>query len=153
MCDFWKNFYKHFMIMVNKYFNFLSSYVFFRYVVSGGTSAFVDLSVLFVLNSLVHVQYLVAAIIAFILAFGVSFTLHKFWTFRTHIVHDTRKQVFVYLAVSLFGLLLNTGLMYIFVSHLHMAVLLSQVFVGLMVACCTFFLSRNLVFKWHLNVP
>jgi putative flippase GtrA len=146
MSNFLKNYYK-------KILGIVTGHVFFRYVFSGGTSAAVDLSVLYSLNSIARMEYLVSAIIAFIVAFGVSFTLHKFWTFRTKLVHDTRKQVALYLMTSLVGLSLNTLLMYVSVSHLHIAVLLSQVFVGLMVACCTFFLSRNLVFKWHLNQP
>ncbi len=145
--------------MISNIQKILHEHVFFRYVISGSTSAVVDLSVLYVLNSVLHMQYLISAILAFLVAFGVSFSLHKFWTFRTDIQHDSRKQIMLYLGTSLCGLLLNTGLMYLFVDYmlehivldLHVRVIIAQVFAGLLVACCTFFVSRNLVFKWHLN--
>lgn len=123
----------------------LEKHVFLRFFISGSTSAFVDLVLLFVLNSLLGMHYLTAAILAFIGAFGVSFTLHKFWTFKSH-HQDTKKQAVMYLGTSLFGLMLNTLLMYVFVDYFHIMVLLSQVIVGLMVAFCSFFLSRNFVF-------
>ena len=126
----------------------LSKHVVFRYIISGGTSAAVDLIVLFVLNSVLHMYYLLAAILAFLVAFCFSFTLHKFWTFQNFSREGMHKQVMLYMMTSLFGLGLNTLFMYIFVDYFHIVVLLSQVFVGAIVACCTFFLSRNFVFKY-----
>ncbi len=134
----------------------LEKHVIIRFIISGGTSAFVDLTVLFLLNSVFDVHYLPSAIIAFIVAFGVSFTLHKFWTFRSH-SESAHKQAILYLGSSLFGLLLNTLLMYLFVDHifanLHLynmevKVLMSQVIVGLIVACVSYFLSHHFVFKY-----
>jgi len=134
----------------------LNKYVVFRYIISGGTSAFVDLVLLYVLNSVVGMYYLLAAVLAFLGAFFVSFTLHKFWTFKkeppennTTTRRDTHKQMLLYLGTSLCGLSLNTFLMYVFVDKFHVMVILSQVCVGAMVACCTFFISRNFVFKYQ----
>jgi putative flippase GtrA len=92
-------------------------------------------------------HYLLAAILAFMVAFCVSFVLQKFWTFRDVSRVDMHKQVLLYLTTSLFGLSINTLLMYIFVDHLKVNVIISQIFAGAMVACCTFFLSRHIVFK------
>ena len=125
----------------------LNEHVVFRYIISGGTSAFVDLVALYVFNTLLRIHYLLAATLAFAIAFFVSFTLHKFWTFRDRQRGDTRVQIIIYLCTSLFGLSLNTLCMYIFVSHFHIMVLLSQVFAGALVASGTFFLSREFVFK------
>jgi len=129
----------------------LTEHMVVRYVISGGTAAVVDLSVLYILNSLIGIHYLPAAIFAFLTAFSVSFTLQKFWTFKSHSTENMHSQVAIYLVVSLFGLVLNTLFMYIFVDFFHIFVLLSQVFVGLIVACCTFPLSRYIVFKNKLS--
>jgi putative flippase GtrA len=118
-----------------------------RYIISGGTAAVVDLAVLYFLNSGLKMHYLPAAILAFLVAFGVSFTLQKFWTFRNHSLDDMHQQAFKYLGSALFGLGLNTMLMYVFVDLFHVFVILSQIFAGALVACVTFFISRNLVFK------
>ena len=127
----------------------LSKHVFFRYVIAGGSSAVVDLALLYLLHSVCNIYYLFSTILAFTGAFFVSFTLHRLWTFKSSIRLNPRKQVGLYLATSLVGLALNTLLMYISVDHFHIRVILSQILVGGLVACCTFFLSRNIVFKWN----
>lgn len=129
----------------------LNQHVLFRYIVSGGTSATVDLILLYFLNSILHMHYLWAAGLAFAVAFCVSFVLQKFWTFKNHSTENIHKQIMLYLCTSLFGLSLNTLLMYVFVDHLNLNVILSQIFAGAMVACGSFFLSR-IVFKYgHTN--
>jgi putative flippase GtrA len=130
----------------------LSQHLVFRYLLAGGTSAFVDLAILYVLNSIWGVYYLLAATLAFCVAFFVSFGLHKFWTFRDHSRTRTHVQAAMYLGTSLFGLGLNTFLMYLFVDHAGLPVMVAQVIVGGLVACCTFFLSRHIVFKQDRNL-
>lgn len=126
----------------------LDEHVVLRYIISGGTSAFVDLVVLYILNSLLGFHYLIAAILAYMVAFWVSFLLHKFWTFESH-KEETHKQVIMYFGTSLFALGLNTLLMYIFVDYFHLVVLPAQFIVGALVAFISFFISRNLVFKYQ----
>ncbi|MFZ2621026.1 MAG: GtrA family protein [Minisyncoccia bacterium] len=118
-----------------------------RFFLSGGTAGVADLIALYFLHNIFGFYYLLSAIVAFILAFGVSFTLHKFWTFKSH-EEETHRQIVSYFMTSLFGLFLNTTLMYVFVDYFHINVLLSQVIVGLLVACVSFFISRNIVFKY-----
>ncbi len=126
---------------------YFTKHVVIRYIISGGTAAMTDLVLLYIFNTLFHVHYLTASVIAFILAFFVSFTLHKYWTFKSH-ADEIPKQIIMYLGTSLLGLCLNTILMYLFVGHFHLVVLLSQIIAGALVACCTFFISRKFVFKY-----
>lgn len=138
--------------MIRKTFNWgmeiLDANVAFRYIISGGTSAFVDLLILFILNSYLGFHYLISSILAFSIAFFVSFILQKFWTFRNHSTDGVHGQIFIYLGSSLFSLSVNTLLMYIFVDYFHLMVLLSQIFAGAIVACFTFFISRR-IFKYQ----
>jgi putative flippase GtrA len=126
--------------------NYFLKHTWVRFIIAGGTSAFVDLTLLFVLSEVFKVYYLLSAILAFIGAFGVSFTLHKYWTFKSH-QEETHKQAFLYLFTQFFGLLLNTALMYIFVDLLKIYVMLAQFIAGILVAFCSYFIARNLVFK------
>ena len=139
------------MIDLVRYF---TKHVAIRFIISGGTSATVDLILLYLLNTTLGIHYLLSAILAFLGAFGVSFTLHKYWTFKSH-QEQTHKQAIMYFGTSLFALFLNTLLMYIFVDFFHITVLVSQFFVGIMVAFSSFFISRNFVFKYrgeHTNI-
>lgn len=126
----------------------LDGNVAFRYILSGGTSAVVDLILLYILHSVVGLHYLVASILAFSVAFCVSFILQKFWTFKNHSTEGIHGQAAIYLGSSLFSLGFNTLLMYLFVDKLHLQVLLSQIFAGAIVACFTFFISRR-IFKYQ----
>lgn len=126
-------------------FEMLDKYVALRFVISGGTAAFVDLVFLYIFSRVFVINYLLSAIVAFVIAFFVSFTLHKFWTFKSH-GGRSGKQVIMYLATSLFGLIFNTALMYLFVDVFHVEVMRSQVFCGAIVAFSSFFISHNFVF-------
>jgi|SRR3989344_334142 len=126
----------------------LNKYVLLRYVVSGGTAGLTLLLALYIFNSLLKVHYLISSVFAFVVAFVVSFVLQKFWTFKDHSTDGIHKQTVIYLVTSLFGLGLNTLLMYLFVDYVHMGVIQSQILTGGLVACCTFFISRDFVFKY-----
>lgn len=121
----------------------LNQHVLFRYLISGGTSAFATLVSLYIFNTVLGVHYLLASIMSFCVGFCFSFVLQKFWTFKNLSTDKIHHQAALYLGSSLLGLALNTLLMYIFVDGLHLFVLLSQVFSGPLVACLTFFISRR----------
>ncbi len=123
-----------------------------RYLISGGTSAAINLSILSFLYYMAGVYYLYAAIIASIVAFFVSLLLHKFWTFEDFSRTDMHVQAGKYMAASLFGLLLNTVFLYVLVDYFHFFVYLGQIIAGGSVACITFFISRSLVFKGKKNL-
>lgn len=129
------------------FFEITSKYVGLRYFISGGTAGVTDIIILYFFNTIIGLYYLISSILAFIVAFFVSFFLHKFWTFNSN-SEATHRQMVVYLGSSMFGLSLNTILMYIFVDYIHIQVIISQIIVGLLVACVSFFISRSFVFKY-----
>jgi putative flippase GtrA len=137
--------------MIRKLWDFgnmlLDTYVGLRFFIAGGFAGVTDLVFLYILHNLIGIYYLLSAVLAFLGAFGVSFFLHKFWTFKSH-GQETHRQAVMYFGASLFGLCLNTLLMYIFVDHAHVNVIISQIIAGLLVALVSFFISRNLVFKY-----
>lgn len=114
---------------------------------AGGTSAAVNLAVLYVFNSIWGIYYLTASIGAFVVAFFVSLFSHKYWTFQDFNHGSIHIQASKYLASSLFGLLLNTVFLYFFVDFVHVPVLVGQIFAGGMVACITYFISHNYIFN------
>ena len=123
-----------------------------RYLISGGTSAGVNLGLLSLLYYVFHIYYIYAAIVASVIAFCVSLVLHKFWTFQDFSRTDMYIQVGKYMASSLFGLVLNTLFLYILVDHFHFYVYVSQIIAGGVVATITFFISKNLVFNGKRDV-
>ena len=125
----------------------LTKHLLVRYVISGGTSATINLCLFFWLHHIEHVYYITASIIAFVMAFLVSLTLQKFWTFRDHSMDGLHRQVGKYLLTSIFGLAVNTFVLYICVEYFRFYALAGQIVAGIATASCTFFLSKHFVFK------
>ncbi len=124
-----------------------TKHILIRYIISGGTSAVVNLTTLSVLYYILGIYYLIASVFSFAVAFFVSLTLHKFWTFQDYSRVDMHLQIGKYLMSSVFGLSINTLLLYIFVDHFHFYVFLGQIFAGAITASITFFISRDIIFK------
>ncbi len=126
----------------------LTSHVVIRYLISGGTAAISQLLVLFLLNNIFGVYYLFAATIGFLCAFVVSFSLHKWWTFRREEEEYKHGQAIKYFFVCLTGLLINNIFLYILVNHFNIKVIFAQVIAIAFIACFSFFVSRNIIFKY-----
>lgn len=115
-----------------------------RYLTAGGTAATVDIGALYVFTHFFSINYLVSSIFAFLIAFGVSFTLQKFWTFQDQSTDNVHAQATLYFVVAGINLFLNTLLMYFFVDILHRHYLVAQMLSSGLIACESFFISRIL---------
>lgn len=121
-----------------------------RFIISGGTGAFVDLSFLYIFTSIFHIWYVISTAAAFIIAFGVSFVLQKYWTFRDHSNDQLHKQASLYFIVAVANLFLNTYLVYFFVQSFHIHYIVSQIIASIIIAFESFFIYRYL-FKSAAN--
>ncbi|MBI3633270.1 MAG: GtrA family protein [Candidatus Vogelbacteria bacterium] len=117
-----------------------------RYLISGGTAAFVDLLILYVLAEYVHIVYTISVAIAFIFAFMVSFVMQKYWTFQDHSNHRVHKQAAITLMIALVNLVINSVLVSFFVEVVHIWYMLSQVIASLLIAIFSFFIYKFFVF-------
>ncbi len=119
----------------------------FRYLVAGGISTFVDLVALYIFTSLLEIWYLTSAILAFLIAFGVSFTLQKFWTFADMSTEHIRKQMIIYFIVAGINLGINTIMMYLFVDLAGLHYLWAQILVTALIACESYFVYQKFIFR------
>ena len=118
-----------------------------NYLFAGGTAAFTNLFVLFLLTHVFGIWYLLSSIIAFLLAFVVSFYLQKHMTFEDHSSDGLHKQMTLYLFVALINLAINTALMYFFVDIVGIWYMFAQVLAAGLVAVESFFVYRAFIFK------
>lgn len=118
----------------------------FRYIVSGGSAAIVDLFVLHIFVKCFDMWYVLAAILAFLIAFGVSFTLQKFWTFKD-VSKKVTSQATIYFVVSVINLGINTLLMYVFVDYGHLHYLISQIIASGILAISSYFIYSSFIFS------
>jgi putative flippase GtrA len=118
-----------------------------KYIISGGTAAVVDLFFLYIFVEKFGLWYVFSAILAFLIAFSVSFSLQKFWTFKDTSTDKVHKQASVYFIVSVVNLGLNTLLMYIFVDIVKLHYFPSQILAGGLLAISSFFIYSRFIFS------
>jgi len=118
-----------------------------RFIIAGGTALVVNLIALYALTDLLHIYYLLSTVFAFLIAFCVSFTLQKFWTFRDRSSDQLHVQLPLYLGMQVGNLALNAFFMYAFVEYLHIWYILSQAIIALGLAIISFFINRRFIFK------
>lgn len=119
----------------------------FRYLFSGVLAALTSIGTLYVFTDIVHFWYLISSVFSFLISFMVSFTMQKFFTFQDHDIEGVRRQAFVYLVVGAVNLLINTGLMYLFVEYAHMHYILAQIATGIIIAIESFIIYGMFIFN------
>lgn len=121
-----------------------------KYVISGGTSAWTDIALLFVFTHFFGLYYIYSSIIAWIIAFWISFFLQKFWTFGKRTLKGAHRELVLYFSVALINLVINTCALYVFVEYLHVNYLISQIIIGLATAVVTYSINKFFIFK-HIH--
>jgi len=117
-----------------------------KFLIAGATATAVNISVLYVLTEKFGIWYLFSAVIAFTLAFFVSFGLQKFWTFIDHRTDVLPTQAGLYALIQVWDLSLNTLGLYILVSHFGVWYVGAQVAMSLVIAVQNFLLYRKFIF-------
>ncbi|MBP9714927.1 MAG: GtrA family protein [Candidatus Pacebacteria bacterium] len=118
-----------------------------KFIISGGTAAFVALSLFYVFWNILHIWYLLASILSFLFSVVVGFILQKYFTFENTVKSDTKKQAFLFLFISLINLLINIALMAFFVEILKLDQMLSKIVTLAILALWNFFVYKKFVFK------
>lgn len=122
-----------------------------RYLVSGGSAAVTNITILFVLVHFFHIWYLLAAIVSYVTAIYVSFVMHKFFTFNDYTKNKIRRQTSMHVGIQVFNISINTLLMYVSVDLLHIHYIISQVLSGTGIALYSFLVYKHLVFTSGVN--
>jgi putative flippase GtrA len=118
-----------------------------KYLISGGSAAFVTLLTSYICTSVLHIFYLISSVLAFLAGFCVSFVLQKFWTFSHKSLDQIHKQLGLYLLVGLINLLINVMLMYVFVSIFGIKYLIGQFLASGLIAIISYPVYKKFIFK------
>lgn len=120
---------------------------FIKYFISGGTAAFVHLSLLFIFTDFLGLWYILSTSLGFLFAFLVSFYLQKFWTFRDKNREKEKKQMVVYFLVGVSNMFINAGGMYVLVDFFGIWFMLAQVIMNLSIAVSSFVIYNFIIFR------
>ncbi|MFA4941480.1 MAG: GtrA family protein [Patescibacteria group bacterium] len=139
---------KFFRSIFPSFYNKIEKYkIIIKYIISGGTAAVVDLSALYFFTSLCGIWYVLSSSLAFLLAYFVSFSLQKFWTFRDNGREKIRQQMYLYFIVGVANLFLNGAGMYLLVDELGVMYLLAQIIIGAILGFSSFIIYRFVIFE------
>jgi putative flippase GtrA len=119
----------------------------FRFLLSGGAALGTDLVFLYLFTDIFGIWYLVSSVLAFVLAFVVSFSLQKFWVFGDSSHDGIQKQASIYFVVAIINLFLNTFLVYEFVEQFKLFYLLAQIAASALIAIESFFVYQHFIFN------
>lgn len=84
-----------------------------RFCVAGAAGVIAYYAALYGLTEYFGVWYVISAVIGFILNTGLNFTLQKFWTFQNKETHMVRRQLVLYVAMTVSFLVGNTVFLYL----------------------------------------
>lgn len=118
-----------------------------RFICAGSLAAATHLTSLWFITTYTGLWYIPASVIGFLLAFLVSFTLQKFWTFADLDRGFAYRQVANYLALQLAALTANTVGLYLLVEFVGIWYLAAQAFLLVLVAAATYLLSKHVIFN------
>lgn len=118
----------------------------FRYLLSGGTAAGVNILSFFVFTHYFNIWYIHSSLISYSMAFGVSFMLQKLWTFKIVSLGRIKKELILYLIVFVVGNILNTIMLFSLVEYMHLHYLIAQIISNGIIAIGNFFAYKYFIF-------
>ena len=118
----------------------------FRFGVSGGLGAAVFMATFFALTEWADIYYLYASLVAWLVAFCVSFLMQQRWTFGRE-GPRARRQLYLYGALFLANMAINEVLLYLLVDRLHVPQQLAQLGLLVMISTWNFFIMRYVIFR------
>jgi putative flippase GtrA len=120
-----------------------------RYGISGFSGVLANLVVFSFFTEKLNVWYIYAALFGFLAAYAVTFTMHKYWTFKEHSKERFGQQSWLYFCSAVSVLAVNTALLYMFVTVFNIHPIFAQ-FLSLGVATGASFLFTAQV-TFHKN--
>lgn len=122
--------------------------VIIKFLFAGGSATLVQLIALYLFTDVFGIWYVGSAVLAFIVAVLISFSSHKWWTFRDFHWGAVNRQFLLYLTIQIFNLIVNIALIYVLVEILDIWYLLSQALISLVLAAMSFLIYKHKIFVY-----
>lgn len=119
---------------------------FIKYILVGGSAAVVNWLIFFLSIQILHLHYLFAGLISFVLATLWNFVFARLFIFKNSKHSLVLESTLVYL-VSLGGLLIDMGVLYICVDGLSIHVMLAKILATGIAFVFNFSLRQFVIYK------
>ncbi len=116
------------------------------YLIFGVLTTLVNLVTYFITRNIFDFNYIVSTIISWIAAVLFAFVTNKFLVFKTE-KKGIVKELFLFIIMRLFSLLVDIALMYIMVDLLNINDMISKVVANVVIIVLNYVLSKLIIFK------
>ena len=118
-----------------------------RFIVAGGIATGTNLGFLYILTRFFGFWYIFSAVIAYLVATLVSFTLQKFWTFSHRSLDRVNKEFAWYVLNNILCIAFDIVGLYILVEYFGMWYMFAQFILLALIALWNFFVFRFFIFR------
>lgn len=131
--------------LFHDFFNTDTLHQFVKYAITGSIAFCVEYTAFYLLYSVLGLWYIWSNSIAMTIAFSVSFTLNRLWSFKSK--GNALKQFIMYGTLFAINLCVSNITMYLFTDILGMRPLLSKLIAIGIILCWNFILNKKIIFK------
>ena len=119
------------------------------YLFFGGVTTVINIVVFFILNTLLHINYQISNVIAWILCVIVAYITNKIWVFESKTTNkkDLLKETISFLLARVLTLAMEFILLYILVEKIGVIEIISKILVNVIVIVSNYFLSKLVIFN------
>ena len=134
---------KHIRQFVEKYKELLS------YIFWGAASTAVNYGVYFLCTKPLQLDYLTSNVIAWVVSVAFSFVVNKLFVFesRSLAVKTVLSELWKFVSARIFSGVLETGILFVFVTLLHMNDSVVKIAAGVIVIILNYVMSKLLIFN------
>ncbi|NJD01250.1 MAG: GtrA family protein [Ruminiclostridium sp.] len=116
-----------------------------RYLITGFSSAAIELTLLYILRDIMRLGIIEANSIALTIVFWFNFLMNRFFSFKSS--GNIKKQIIMYGILFVFNLGASDLIMHLLTSSLHVQYLLAKVFAIGAVVSWNFILYKKVIYK------
>ncbi|QQR64942.1 GtrA family protein [Candidatus Kaiserbacteria bacterium] len=117
-----------------------------KFSLTGLIAIFVLLTSLFFFTEIIGIWYLFSVVLANICTLIVNFLVQKYFVFSNYDTNVARKQFIWFIVLSVGYLIVNTLLMYLWVTVIKWPYLYAQTLNVILLAMITFYINRKYIF-------
>lgn len=117
-----------------------------RYLLIGGSSAFIEFVCFVFLNKILGL-IVIANIISFLVGLLYSFLLHRLWTFRGNHKINPKLQFLSYTVLAVMNLIITSNMIFYLNSSLHVPAWIAKLICMVLVVIWNFIILNKLIFK------
>lgn len=116
-----------------------------KFLLSGGSAALVEYMSFAAMLYIGRQSVILAQVLSFGIGMIVSFTLNKYWVFRSS--NSYSKEALRYLLLALINIVLGASIMGILTQVFSVASLFAKLIVMAMIACWNYFIFSRIIFS------